>query len=100
MKKITFVNKPLKSKKFPKDFTYADLVLICLDNPPAQGIKISEMAERIAVYNTFKIAKRAPSIQVTKEEITTILLLIQDMKWTVIDAELVNFFEYLQSLQN
>jgi hypothetical protein len=98
-KVVYFMNKPLISKKFPKGFRYVDLALLSIDAPPSEGLRISEMTNRIGLYTLLKNSKEKERVPFTKKEIDILLPLVKAMKWTIISEELINFLTHLEDIK-
>jgi len=99
-KTVLFENKLINSEKFAKDFTYCDLVLLCLNTIPTEGIK--SLDRMVILIETVKTFKQKNNIQVTQLEINEVIKAfdnITEQGWKFFDIALIEFYDYIKKLK-
>ena len=96
MKKIE--NKQVKdNSNFIK--SYFALIATCLNVPQKTGMDIIEMRKRIKILDKILDKNAAlPSADFEDFEVKIIKSCVADMRWIVVDKEIVNFVDYIESV--
>lgn len=90
--------------KLPKDqegkekLGFADLLLMCLDKVPPQGVTYSEMASSLDLVSKLKKLKPKGLIEIPSEQLPGVKEKVESMRWNKIDEELIAFSKYVVSL--
>lgn len=89
-------NKLTSIYKNEKDFlSYFDLISENLGKVPASGLTIIEMKKVLELLDRLKTNEE---IKIEEQEYQYLLKSIMSTKWTVIHKDLVEFYDYLNSL--
>ena len=98
-KKIKFENKKLNSEKFPKDFSYINLAMMCFNTTPPQGITLTQMSDRIDALKIYRAADGKKDLQVTVKELNALIAVVSGMSWKVVDENIPEFDKYINGLK-
>jgi len=84
----TFLEKKITIKG--KSSSYGELLLACVNNVPKDGFTVEEMQERGRIVDAVKTAKDG-KIKLEDADYERALVLVNFMRWAVMDDEIVNF---------
>jgi len=81
-----------------QDFSFKDIALSVMYGVGAEGVSTGEMRSRFKVIDILEKAKAGQKIQLDDAHLETLKQVTNQTKWTVMDKNVFEFIEYLNSL--
>ena len=86
-----------RDKEVEQDFSYADLLLVALNDIPQGGLLPTEMGDRIKIIDKVKSNKK--KIELEDSELDLLYDLIKVQKFAMVHKALVEYREYFDKVK-
>ncbi len=95
---VTLKNKITEIKKNEKEkLSYFDLMKVCAEQAPKEGLKIQQINKRIRIINALEKEKEG-KVEMEDADFDELKSLVVNFTWGIVHKDIVNFYNYIQNL--
>lgn len=96
MKTIELKKVTVLKQTAPTEVNYSEWIKTAINVPPQHGFTVDDIRWRIKVVEL--IEKAHDDVSIEDAEFDKVKKCINDMKWNIVDEEIVIFIDYINSL--